>query len=340
MTHDVIMPALGMAQETGLILTWRKTLGDKVVAGDILMEVETDKAAMEVEAQVDGFLSELRASEGQEVPVGEVIAVISDSASEVMSALSKAETSEPVKKQVAAGSQPPLTIEVPGSPESFGGQDGLSEQQTPSSNKILASPKAKRLAAERDLDLGLLAKSGHPQPFRTADLEGLAAAPSLGNSLAAGSGRHAARARVAAGPFDEFCTWVASESDTAPSAVLAAFTAGSLSAVIDRQGVSVLVLAPRKQARFYVKADQTGLAQLTEGEEHGAPDIVVHDLTDTRLTDVELTSDGTPTLTVARDGDQLVVSLSASPDRLDDNDLIGCLDALAGRLDTPLRHIL
>jgi pyruvate/2-oxoglutarate dehydrogenase complex dihydrolipoamide acyltransferase (E2) component len=54
MPHDVIMPALGMAQDTGLIVSWLKKPGDAVKTGDALFEVETDKAVMEVEAVADG----------------------------------------------------------------------------------------------------------------------------------------------------------------------------------------------------------------------------------------------------------------------------------------------
>ncbi|PXW63906.1 biotin-dependent enzyme, partial [Loktanella sp. PT4BL] len=80
MPLDVIMPALGMAQETGLIVAWHKQPGDAVAKGDILFEVETDKATMEVEAAADGFLTDVAAGEGTDVPVGNVIAKISDSA--------------------------------------------------------------------------------------------------------------------------------------------------------------------------------------------------------------------------------------------------------------------
>ncbi len=340
MAHDVIMPALGMAQETGLILAWRKAPGDKIAVGDILMEVETDKAAMEVEAQADGFLSDIRASEGQEVPVGEVIAVISDSASDVVTGSNEPMPSEPPKKQEAASSQEIDHAPSADKPEVNVIQSAPIQQGQLPSGKILASPKAKRLAAERGLDLGLLAKSGHPQPFHVADLERLSAAPSNMEGQAAASVRHMARARVAVGPFDEFCTWIASESDATASEVLAVFAAGSLGSVIERQGISVLVSAPRKLARLYNNADRTGLAQLNESMEIGAPDIIVHDLTETRLIDVELTFSDAIALTIARDGEQLVISLSASPDRLDDNAMVCCLDAFAGRLDTPLRHLL
>ncbi|MEY8100124.1 biotin/lipoyl-containing protein, partial [Falsihalocynthiibacter sp. S25ZX9] len=56
MAHEVIMPALGMAQETGKIVSWQKQAGDAVKIGDVLMEVETDKAVMDVEALADGYL--------------------------------------------------------------------------------------------------------------------------------------------------------------------------------------------------------------------------------------------------------------------------------------------
>ncbi|PKQ02587.1 MAG: dihydrolipoamide acetyltransferase, partial [Alphaproteobacteria bacterium HGW-Alphaproteobacteria-11] len=76
MPHEVIMPALGMAQETGVLVSWLKRSGDAVRAGEPLMEVETDKAVMEVEAQASGWLTDVRAAAGDAVPVGAVIARI------------------------------------------------------------------------------------------------------------------------------------------------------------------------------------------------------------------------------------------------------------------------
>jgi pyruvate/2-oxoglutarate dehydrogenase complex dihydrolipoamide acyltransferase (E2) component len=74
--QEIIMPALGMAQDTGLIVAWRKKPGDPVAAGDILLEVETDKSVMEVEAGHDGFVAAILADAQQAVPVGSVIAII------------------------------------------------------------------------------------------------------------------------------------------------------------------------------------------------------------------------------------------------------------------------
>src|SRR5262249_18735146 len=76
MATDVIMPALGMAQEKGTLLAWLKKAGDAVKKGEPLMEVETDKATVEVEAPASGVLQNVTAKEGDEIPVGKTIAII------------------------------------------------------------------------------------------------------------------------------------------------------------------------------------------------------------------------------------------------------------------------
>ncbi len=64
MAFSVVMPALEMAQETGKLLAWRKKEGDRVSKGEPLLDIETDKAVVEVEAPADGFLAGIKASEG------------------------------------------------------------------------------------------------------------------------------------------------------------------------------------------------------------------------------------------------------------------------------------
>src|SRR5436309_13564651 len=76
MATDVIMPALGMAQEKGTLVNWLKAEGEAVTKGEPLMEVETDKAAVEIEAPASGILTNVTASAGDEIPVGNKIAVI------------------------------------------------------------------------------------------------------------------------------------------------------------------------------------------------------------------------------------------------------------------------
>src|ERR1700753_81757 len=70
------MPALGVAQETGRVVKWLKSEGDNVRQGDMLLEIETDKATVELEAVASGILRGITAVAGDEVPVGSVIAVI------------------------------------------------------------------------------------------------------------------------------------------------------------------------------------------------------------------------------------------------------------------------
>src|SRR5262249_3551182 len=74
MATSVVMPALEMAQETGKIVSWLKKEGDTVAKGEILLEVETDKAVVEIEATADGVLAGVKSHEGDVVPVGVTIA--------------------------------------------------------------------------------------------------------------------------------------------------------------------------------------------------------------------------------------------------------------------------
>src|SRR5262245_64539198 len=74
MAISVVMPALEMAQETGKLVSWKKQEGEKVAKGEMLLEVETDKAVVEVEALADGILGGVIAKTGDVVPVGQTIA--------------------------------------------------------------------------------------------------------------------------------------------------------------------------------------------------------------------------------------------------------------------------
>ena len=91
------MPALGVAQETGLVVQWRKRPGDAVEKGEPLLEVETDKAVVEVEAPASGILAQVTAEEGAQVPVGERIALI----------LLAGEAEPPADAAVASAAAPP-----------------------------------------------------------------------------------------------------------------------------------------------------------------------------------------------------------------------------------------
>src|ERR1700741_4192575 len=74
MGNSGVMPALEMAQETGKIVSWLKKEGESVAKGEILLEIETDKAVVEIEATADGVLAGVKSHEGDVVPVGQTIA--------------------------------------------------------------------------------------------------------------------------------------------------------------------------------------------------------------------------------------------------------------------------
>jgi len=140
----VIMPALGMAQETGKVLRWLKAEGDEVAKGEPLMEVETDKVTVEIEAPTDGLLAGLKAAEGADVPVGQAVAVIlapGEALPENGASAAQETESAPVAQAVAAA-----PVEVP----------------TREARRRLASPKARRLAAEQGIDLDALGEGSGP----------------------------------------------------------------------------------------------------------------------------------------------------------------------------------
>jgi pyruvate/2-oxoglutarate dehydrogenase complex dihydrolipoamide acyltransferase (E2) component len=331
MAHDVTMPQLGMAQDSGVIVAWHKAPGDKVRKGEILFEVETDKAVMEVEAAAEGVLLELRRAEGEDVPVGEVLAVIGAEGEAVKAAPAKAETKVEAKAEapkVEAVAAAPVAAPAP-APAPVAAAAG---------GKVLASPKAKALAAEQGLDLNRLAAAGRPQPYHVADLELLKAMPAAAAAAAPAGATVLARARVPAAAFDAFLAWVAGEGKGDAGTVLASFAAGAFRAATGAGSVTVRLSAPREAGVVYADPDRAGIGRMTPGE--GVPDLIVHDLTRTRLAHVELGATAAPTLSIAREGDALVATLAAAAGTLDDDAVIACLDGFAGRLDEPLRHLL
>jgi pyruvate dehydrogenase E2 component (dihydrolipoamide acetyltransferase) len=155
MPVDVIMPALGMAQETGKVLRWFKDAGEAVVKGEPLLEVETDKVTVEIEAPGDGTLSGIGAPAGAEVPVGTVIAVV----------LAAGETAE---AQPIADIEPRAVREVEALAAAPAGAVPAK------SRRPLASPKARRLAEARGVDVAGLAGSGPNGAVTAKDVESFA----------------------------------------------------------------------------------------------------------------------------------------------------------------------
>jgi pyruvate dehydrogenase E2 component (dihydrolipoyllysine-residue acetyltransferase) len=155
MPVDVIMPALGMAQETGKVVRWLKADGATVAKGEPLLEVETDKVTVEIEAPADGTLAGVAATDGAEVPVGTVIALVLAEGEALAERPEPAAASEPAA--VAAMGTAAVTIAAP-------------------PRRRLASPKARRLAEERRVDLEAVTGSGPNGAVVAADVEAASSA--------------------------------------------------------------------------------------------------------------------------------------------------------------------
>ncbi|GAB5374207.1 MAG: hypothetical protein AcusKO_06690 [Acuticoccus sp.] len=328
MPHDVIMPALGMAQDTGKVVAWLKAPGDRIAAGEPLFEVETDKATMEVEAERGGWLAAVHAEAGAEVAVGSVIAVVS--------------AAEPDAPVVAAA--PPLAASAPLSPAPSPAPAPVAAPEPAASEgvRVLASPKAKRLARERGIDIApLFARSGG-RPIHVADLDaaaGAAAAAQATETVATQIAAQRIEARVDGASFQTFLGWLAADAGAvAPGAgaVLAAFAAGAWREAMAAERIAVRLEAPGRPHALHADPD-LGLGKDEPGETAA---LVVRDLTASRLTALALAPAEAPVFTVAPDGDALAVTFHFHAQQLDDPTALALVDGFAARLEEPLRQLL
>ncbi len=179
MAISVVMPALEMAQETGKLISWLKKEGESVTKGEPLLEVETDKAVMEIESPGDGVLAGVKVQAGTEVPVGQTIAWI-----------------------VRAGEAPP-TDEVAatsGRKSTTAAPSAAAVHASPASTHIATaaqapkiSPKARRLASERGVDLAHVRGSGLGGEILASDILAVADAKTGSSPVAVESGSPIAR---------------------------------------------------------------------------------------------------------------------------------------------------
>ena len=149
MTHNVVMPHLGLTMEEGSVVSWSKHLGDRVEKGEILFTVETDKAEMEVESTDSGYLNSIRVELGEKVPVGAVIATLGDKPAQVPSENSSKVVSAPHAPETSAPVSKPLVGDVSDISSVVG---TLLPEVSPSS-EFVASPRARRLAQELGIDI-------------------------------------------------------------------------------------------------------------------------------------------------------------------------------------------
>ena len=164
MAISVVMPALELTQETGKLVSWRKKEGEAVAKGETLMEVETDKAVVEVEAQADGFLAGVNAKDGEVIAVGTTIAWIV--------AKGEAPPQSESTLNVTSGASVSTKIAQPERAKAASSGDVVPR------GKPKISPKARRIAGELNVDLNKVRGSGQDGEILLSDVEAAAKIPS------------------------------------------------------------------------------------------------------------------------------------------------------------------
>jgi pyruvate/2-oxoglutarate dehydrogenase complex dihydrolipoamide acyltransferase (E2) component len=338
--HDVIMPALGMNQNTGKILSWLKIKGDTVNVGDPLMEVETDKAVVEVEAQANGILTEVRHAAGSEVPVGHVIAVIGGGAA----------APAPIKDATAAANPAPVEQAKVAETErlSLTQQKAAPDEQSPkgrgtapqATNRLLISPKARKEAARRGIDLSQLPKLAKSAPYHVADLDLIQREIASPAPAGVAANMMEFGATIDVEPTLSLADWIGKEIGKAIAldVVWAAFARGSLGG-----GTRRIRIRSLRGSQDYVVAPYQGLSQIVPAPDASdAIDLIIHDLSGSRLSRARVGSDRAPSLVLAVDPStsKMALTLHADEAQLSPSVAMQFLDSFARRVESPIRAIL
>ncbi|KFC61592.1 Dihydrolipoamide acetyltransferase, long form [Bosea sp. LC85] len=205
MPVNILMPALSPTMEKGNLAKWLKKEGDAIKSGDILAEIETDKATMEVEAVDEGILARIVVPEGTaDVAVNEIIGVIAGEGEDAKSVA--APSAAPAKSEAAPKAEAKAAEPAPTAPAAAQAAAGQPATHGADGSRPFASPLARRLAKDAGLDLAKVQGSGPHGRIVERDIEtakaggGAKAAPAAAPAAAA---PRPAPAPLAAGPSDE-----------------------------------------------------------------------------------------------------------------------------------------
>jgi pyruvate dehydrogenase E2 component (dihydrolipoamide acetyltransferase) len=211
MSVNILMPALSPTMEKGNLAKWLKKEGDKVKPGDVIAEIETDKATMEYESIDEGTLAKIVVPEGtQDVPVNQLIAVLAEEGEDVKATAASAGKSALAAappKAAAPTAPPPAAAPVPAAPQAHAQQPPAPAPAAPAShpagaNRIFSSPLARRLAKDSGIDLGRIQGSGPHGRVIARDVEAAKSGKGLVAPAAAPSAAAAAPAPIQA-PSDD-----------------------------------------------------------------------------------------------------------------------------------------
>jgi pyruvate dehydrogenase E2 component (dihydrolipoamide acetyltransferase) len=182
MDEVVLMPRLSDTMEVGVIAGWNKNVGDTVKKGEVLAEIETDKATMELESYKNGTLLHIGAAKGEKIPVNGLLCIIGEKGKVDVDAIVAAAKGGSGQQSTAKSPQQATTIEATtpqasaaNTPSGDGGSNG----------RLKASPLAKKLAAEKGIDIKAISGSGDGGRIIKADIDNYKAGASSSESPSA-----------------------------------------------------------------------------------------------------------------------------------------------------------
>jgi pyruvate dehydrogenase E2 component (dihydrolipoamide acetyltransferase) len=178
MSEKILMIALSPTMETGTLARWRKKEGDAIASGDVLCEVETDKATMDYESTAEGTLLKILLPEGGQAKVGDVIAIVGkpgEDISGILAGLGSGPAAEHSAPRAAAQPAPALTPAP--APARASAASPSSARAAPQPGRTKSSPLARKVAAQKGVDLRSLIGSGPEGRIVMRDVEKLAASP-------------------------------------------------------------------------------------------------------------------------------------------------------------------
>ena len=183
MAEIIRMPKLSDTMTEGVVAEWHKNIGDEVESGELLAEIETDKATMEFESFQDGVLLHIGVEKGNTAPVDSVLCVLGEKGEDIAELLASAEAEAPAEEApaapapapapapVAAPAPAPAPTPAPAAAPAPAAQAAPAPAPAVANGRVKASPLAKRLAEERGLSLGLIPGSGEGGRIVKRDVE-------------------------------------------------------------------------------------------------------------------------------------------------------------------------
>ncbi|MFM6040759.1 MAG: dihydrolipoamide acetyltransferase family protein [Sphaerospermopsis kisseleviana] len=167
--HEVFMPALSSTMTEGKIVSWVKSPGDKVEKGETVVVVESDKADMDVETFYEGFLAHIIVQAGESAPVGAAIAYVAETEAEIEAAKAMAGGGSAVAEPVPASAPAPVPVAAAATvaAPATASQNGSNHRE----GRLVASPRARKLAKELRVDLNNLKGSGPYGRIVAEDIE-------------------------------------------------------------------------------------------------------------------------------------------------------------------------